>query len=203
MSWPVKSCLLMLLWLIGCCGQFVTANEGKISSAQDVTAVAQDYFAELENYRSGDLVTTDDVKPLLKKLSKKGWNVPEQETLLARLVTTGSYLDRTFSSKKGQKFFREISKVPGGIDRVERMSNLKNGKGSINQLVNFPRGSDLIKEMATTSVGRSFGSRGARTPAGQNLNQATGKIYTEKALVQELVARFNQDPARKKLVSKK
>ena len=143
-------------------------------------------------------MTTNQVKPLLEGLKQEGWEVPKSDALISKLVPTGSYLDRTFSTKNGKKFFRQISNVPGGIDRVDRMSKLNKGKSSINQLVNeIPNGADFVKALATTRGGKTLGNWTSRARNGQNFNQTTGKIYTEKELTKELVKRFKEDLAQK------
>lgn len=191
--------LIIGLLLLSFTSQFSIAEEEKIESERELAVIVKKHFANLANFRTGDLVTAGDVKPLLQELSSEGWDVPESGTLIARLVPSGSYLDRTFSTRKGRKFFREISRVPGGIDRVERMSKLKAGKGSIGQLVNSaPFGSDFIAQMATTKVGRNMGKRAGNTRDGKNFNKPTGKIYTEEALMKELVVRFRTDLSRAK-----
>lgn len=186
----------MLFLTIGFSIGPVTADENKIKSENDLVAAAKDYFSKLDKYSSGDLVTTGDVVPLIKLLKQKGWDVPQSDKLISRLIKSGSYLDQTLSSENGQRFFRQISTVSGGVDRIERMSKLKNGKGSINQLINFPHGSDLVKELATTRVGRNLGNRGSRSGA-SSLNESTGKIYTEKELISELARRYKADRSRR------
>ena len=200
MNWLRLKNLLVFSLLIACSQNFAVAD---IKSEADVQSVAKEHFSKLKNYSSGDLITTDDVKQLLKRLSKKGWDVPKSDELLARLIPSGSYLDQTFSTKKGMKFFREVSKVPGGVERVERMSQLRNGKGSINQLVSFPNGSDLIKELSTTQAGRNLGNRGSRNSGGVNLNKPTGKIYVEKELIEELAKIYKQDKRKRKKKKKR
>ena len=195
MDWLSKL-LLMLFLTIGFSIGPVTADENKIKSENDLVAAAKDYFSKLDKYSSGDLVTTGDVVPLIKLLKQKGWDVPQSDKLISRLIKSGSYLDQTLSSENGQRFFRQISTVSGGVDRIERMSKLKNGKGSINQLINFPHGSDLVKELATTRVGRNLGNRGSRSGA-SSLNESTGKIYTEKELISELARRYKADRSRR------
>lgn len=91
----------------------------KIQSQDDVATVIKAYFQKQQSYRSGDLVTTKHVKPIVQLLGRKGWQVPAQDKLLARVIQSGSFLDQTFSTPEGKKFFREISRYPGGVDRVE------------------------------------------------------------------------------------
>ena len=194
MNWFTK--ILVLSLLIGFSNQLATADEAEIKTVKDLNSVVKKYFANLEGYRSGDLITTGDVGPLLQLLKKKGWSVPQRSTLTSRLTKTGSFLDKTLSSKNGENFLGEVSKVPGGADRIERIAKLKNGKGTLNQLLKFPHGSDLIKELATTKVGRNLGRYAAKREDGKDFNKPTGKIYTESELVKELVKRFKEDPKR-------
>lgn len=171
-------------------------KNNKIKNAAEVEVLIRQHFAGMPNYSQGDLITTQQVQPLLAKFSAKGWDVPRQDLVLAKVTKSGSYLDQTMNSGKGKRFFREINGSPGGIDRVERMSNMKNGRNSIEQLVNkTPRGSDFINALATSKHGQILGDWSGPTQTGQALNQPTGKIYTEEQLIQFFQTLYQQSKA--------
>ncbi len=155
----------------------------------DVKKMVTNHFKTLSGYQSGDLITGGQVEPLIKKFAQQGWEIANPDLPMKRMIKSGSYLDKTMNSRKGKTFFRQISSIKNGMDRVERMLSTKNGRSSIRQLVfEIPRGADYIKALATTSNGKLLGNR----QNGQNFNKPTGKIYTEKQLTEYLTKLFEQ-----------
>ena len=71
-------------------------------------------------------------------------------------------------------------------DRLDKLSQLPEGKSSIRTLIKGPGGKKLI-DLLTSSTGRpQAGELLAHSPSGHDFNQATGRIYTLDALVQRL-----------------
>ena len=174
--------LVMLLFAGTAMGQDTPAKTSK--NLIDVPKTVMEHFRSLDFYSTGDMITDQQVAPLFNKFEKLGWKIDDQEQILQKFVSTGSFLDQVMNSSRGKVFFRNISGFDRGMDQVERISVMKNGRSSIRQLVfAMPRGSDYIRAVATSKHGKILARLVRQSPNGQFFNQPTGKIYTEEELV--------------------
>ena len=166
----------------------------------NVQEVVEDYFKTVPNYISGDLITNQQIEPLIRLFDEAGWKIQNTELLLRRFIKTGSYLDQVMnSSPKGRVFFRQITSFKNGMDRVERMSVMKAGKSTIRQLVyEMPGGADYVKALATTKHGQKLGHIVRQSKNGQNFNKPTGKLYNEEQLIEHLEKLYKERPKQSK-----
>jgi hypothetical protein len=149
------------------------------------------FLQQQTGYQPGQLVTQSGVVKLIKALEAKGWQVRDKQELLERVLKDDDFLVRQFSDEAGQAFLRKIEHLPGGIDRVDRLSRLPQGQQSVNDLIRkVPNGAEWIEAMTTTRRGEILGDRLSNAEAGRNFNKPTGRLYTVPALANEVFERL-------------
>ncbi|MCE9547214.1 MAG: hypothetical protein K8T25_17215 [Planctomycetia bacterium] len=151
-----------------------------------VQQIVRDQFATERNYKANDIISRNQVEPILKKLAAAGWTVPQQEQLLARIPADTSWLVTNLRTDKGRRFMRQISGLPQGYDRVDRLSMLSDGKQTVAALIKGPGGQQMIEYMTTSRYGKNMSRELRSTPGGANFDQPTGMLYTADALLGEL-----------------
>jgi hypothetical protein len=80
---------------------------------------------------------------------------------------------------------------------------MPNGEIHIGDFIDTPDGSAMIEYMTTTQEGKNLGNFLSQDPDGHNFNKRTGRIYTERELLDRLkvsydaaaVGRITIDPA--------
>ena len=149
------------------------------------------YFEARPNYRPGDLITREDVRPLLAELQKKGLPLPDAKQILEKVPAKGEFLVDQLSTPNGRRFMRRIAVYPDGYDRVDRLSRLPQGQQTVRALIAGPDGDKMIQYMTTAKGGRELGQMLSEDPGGANFNASTGRIYT----VPLLLARLQQSHA--------
>jgi hypothetical protein len=140
------------------------------------------YFAANQDYKSGDLITQDQVAPLLKQLQEKGLPLPDAAKILERVPVKGEFMVEQFSTPNGRKFMRRVATYPDGFDRIDRLSRMPNGQQLIRDLIRTPRGDQLIQYMTTTKAGKKLGKDLGADPGGTGFNAPTDRIYTAAQL---------------------
>jgi hypothetical protein len=162
----------------------------------EVTQFVEQYLQQHAGHRPGHLVTRSAVTKLLNALEDKGWQVRGQDKPLERVLKDDDFLVRQLSDEAGQAFLRQIENLPGGIDRVDRLSRLPQGELSVNDLIRkVPNGAEWIEAMTTTRRGEILGNRLSNTKAGRDFNEPTGRLYTVAALAKEIFDRL--EPAQR------
>ena len=169
------------------------ADRNSIKSIKDVQRLTNQYFATLDGYQQGDIITQKHVRNLFKIFGRYGWKVPYQKEVLAKFLPEGHFLPQVLNSDKGREFLGKIKKYPGGVDRVDRISRLPNGQQSVRDLIyKIPNGADWIKGMTTTKGGLALGRSMSKAPKGKDFNKPTGTIYFASDLPKILEALFRQ-----------
>jgi hypothetical protein len=149
-------------------------------------ATAQ-YFATLQDYKTGDLISQSQVAAALAHIAgATGWDVPDGKALIERALADNSFLVAQFSTASGRPFMRKIARYPGSYSRLDRLSSISGGQQSIKDIMSKKGGSDMIEYMATTRGGRELGAMMAGAQQGVDLNKPTGRIYTADDLLNEL-----------------
>jgi hypothetical protein len=160
-------------------------------SSEELNRFVQHHFATQAGFQEGDLITREATQALLVKLQEKGWQVKDEDELLERLLPEGDFLVKQLQDTKGREFLRKIQKYPGGVDRLDRLARMPQGKNNVNDLIRkVPNGADWIQAMTTTKEGKRLGKSLSNTRSGKNFNQTTGKIYFVPQLAQELDGRL-------------
>ena len=140
----------------------------------------------LANYKSGDLLTDRSVTPIFKKLESLGWVVAERKEIEKLLLPEGDWIARQFRTANGRKFMREVARNPSGFDRIDRLRRMPRGEQQLADLIRQPEGYKMIEYMVTTPGGKNLGKSLSKGVNGGKFNEPTGRLYTEKQLLDRL-----------------
>lgn len=179
----MSGCMLLLALMSGALG---AADPEPLPTSAEVQGVVREYFAGVKDYEPGDLITRGQVEAVLAQLKEAGWEVSEAKELTGAALPDGSFLPQQLSSRKGRRFMRQISKFPGGYDRLERLSQLPDGRRIVRKLIEGPDGYKMVEYLTSTRGGKNLGRMLSRTPRGKGFNKPTRKIYTEQELLERL-----------------
>lgn len=169
-----------------------------LPSMSAIKQAVESNFKADPNYRPGDLITRDEVEPLLAKLQRMGLPLPDAKQILEKVLTSDDFVAKQFSTPNGQKFMRQINRYKGGYDRVDRLSRIPLGEQTVRDLIRGPDGYKMIEYMITAPGGRALKDEFARVPKGQDFNDPTGRIYTEEQLLAQLEKSLNDSLKAKK-----
>jgi hypothetical protein len=162
------------------------AAPSKLPSLATVKTIVEHTLGKDRNYRPGDMLTQSRVTSVLAQLKAAGWEVPQGRELLLRIPADNEYLIRTLSTKKGVAFMRAVSTMSEGYDRVDRLSRLPNGQQLVERLIAGPDGHKMIAYLTESRGGKELGAMLGSTVQGVDFNRPTGRIYTEKQLLDVL-----------------
>ncbi len=179
----------MLLGLAATChlGRAAAAKEGPLPRFDQVEKTVERYFAAKRDYRPGDILTRSDVEPLFGQLQRLGWTVADRKEILGQVPTDGEFLVRQLRSRRGREFMRQIGPHPDTYDRLQRLSRMPHGKRTVSRLIQQPgKGSDVIKYLAGNPDGIRASKQMSKKVTGKNFHKPTGRIYTEKMLLERL-----------------
>jgi hypothetical protein len=157
-----------------------------------VEAFVREELARLEGYQPGDLLTQERVAPIVTGLSRRGWHVVDGAALVARFPAGSSVLAGELLRPGGTKFMRAVGRTPGGYDRADRLSGLRDGRARLAELSRAPDGAKLIEYLAGTSGGREMSRMLAQAPGGKNFHEPTGRLYDEAGLLEALAELHRQ-----------
>jgi hypothetical protein len=143
-------------------------------------------FQSRPDFQPNDLITCEDVAPLLSQLQQKGFPLRDAKQILEKVPAKGEFLVSQLSTPNGRKFMRRITVYPDGYDRLDRLSRLPLGQQTVRDLIRGPGGDKLIEYMTTSSGGRELGKQLSNVPNGEKFNAATGRIYTVPMLLDRL-----------------
>lgn len=175
-----------------------TPDSKEIPPLEEVLTITQNYFTGRKNYKSGDFLTRNQIKPLFSQLQKAGWTVKAEKNILKRIHAETDYLSRQLSTPKGIKFMRRVSRMPGGYDRLDHLLAMPYGKRNIRDFINSPGGFTMIEYMTTTQGGKNLGKYLSQAKTGKGFNQPTSYIYTETELIQAIKQAYETETGQKK-----
>jgi hypothetical protein len=184
--------------LLASCAAPVWAAENagpkKLPKFDDVKAIVHKELAKHDGYRYNDLLTSEWVAKALDAVEKKpGWKIEDADAIAGKFLSDGDYLVRQLRTRKGTAFMRHFSGTPQAFDRIDRLRGLPRGNGRIPELINDPGGYTMILYMATTEGGRNMGLYLGSVKGGKNFNKPTGRLYTEKQLLDRLQESYERE----------
>jgi len=164
-----------------------------------IRAAVQRHFL-VRDIQPGEIIARGEVQALLPMLARMGWHVPRPKSLLGSIPGDRSFLVQQLrgSGKAGRLFMRQIAGLPGGYDRLDRLSRIPQGHQTIVRLLQGPDGHKMVEYMTSSHGGSELGKMLSRAPGGKQFNQPTGRIYTTYQLVHELQRRYKAPSATKK-----
>lgn len=161
---------------------------------QTITRVVRQYLtASDRSWRPTDLIVRSQVRGILASLDKLGWKVSDSKQILRETLADNDPLVAQLETEQGRVFMRQIATMPNGYDRIDRLRYLPRGERYLHDLIRGPGGEELIDYMATTRGGEELGRMLSEDPDGAHFNRPTGRIYTERDLLDRLGASYRRD----------
>ena len=199
---PIRRSLIRILGLATVIIGFVSSLAAQTTQTllpkfPIVAKAVKKHFAGQRDFKSGDLVSVRDVAPLFKKLDKLGWKVADEKQIIGRVLSDNHSLVKQLRTLKGKKFMGQVSKSPAAYDRLDRLSKMPYGKRRVRELIDTPGGHKLIEYMTTTRHGKNLGKLLSKAKNGKNFNQPTGKLYTSKAVLDQLKNSYDAEAKRR------
>jgi hypothetical protein len=141
-------------------------------------------FGQQPGQEGAALITRSQAAKFLVTLEHAGWKVAEPDALLERVLADDDLLVQQLSDAKGRAFMAKLSRVNGGIDRLDRLARMPQGAANVRDLIHkVPNGSEWIDAMVNSPHGRRMAKTMTNSRAGRTFNQPTGRIYTAKDLL--------------------
>jgi hypothetical protein len=166
-------------------GRTVSAVGADLPKFGEVEATVRDVLSEEKDYRPGDLLTRKQVKAMLDRIERLGWKLTDRSALEKKVLDDGSYLVGKLSTSSGKKFMRQIAEMSLAYDRLDRLSQLPQGRHTVERLIRGPDGYKLFDYMANNKGGRELAKMLSKDGKG-DFNQPTGKLYTDEQFLREL-----------------
>jgi hypothetical protein len=144
------------------------------------------------DYKQGDIITADEVKPVFEVLEKLGWKVEDQADILKQMLGPSDFLVKTLRSPAGERFMRKISADPSVYDRLDRVSQHKRGPATIRNLLRLPNGEQYTRarpgpgQPTLSDLVLIYDRGSVHDRAVKDFDKPTGKIYTGKQFLQRL-----------------
>jgi hypothetical protein len=193
--------LLFVAFLVGSIGLGEVTNsaaDGQDTSAKATTNgfakienLVSDHFGAQKDFRRTDLITREDVEPLVKKLAAEGLTLKKPDDLYKRMLTRNDFLYVELYTPAGRKFMQRIASYKDGYDRLDRLSRLPRGKQTVHDLIRGPGGERMLEYMTTSAGGKALGRQLSQDPGGENFNSLTGRIYTVQNLFDYLKRQYD------------
>jgi len=163
-----------------------TQTEIPIPAYKDIERVVSKHFGRQPDFQPRDLITRDQVKPLLGQLKRLGLPLADADQILELVPAKGEFLVDQLSTPAGRRFMRDASEYPGAYDRLDRLSRMIHGKQTLRDLIRGPDGYKMIEYMTTAPGGKSLGKMLSKAPHAGKFNEPTGRIYTVDMLLARL-----------------
>lgn len=164
----------------------ISASAQRSTSAPSDNQLAhmvESYFATVDGYQKGDLITEAQIGKALAKLNSAGIKVPNAGAIADLGLSDDSFLVRELSTAEGRLFMRRLGKYPGTFSHLDRLSTIPRGQTLIRQLERQKDGEQMILYLTTTKGGQNMGDMMSQARGGVDLNKPTGRIYTVDDLV--------------------
>lgn len=168
-------------------------------SFKQITSVVQTALAKRDGYQPGDLIHQTDLKRVLKALSAAGAMPPDSKKLLADTLPENDALVRMLSTERGVKFMRKVKEDDLIYDRMDRVSRVTGGERMLSDIIRLPDGEKLAKNKRPHGV-PGFLDLLPKNSSGKvrrvkNYRESTGRIYTEKMLLERLQESYSRQQA--------
>jgi hypothetical protein len=155
-----------------------------------------------KDYRSGDIISRDEVEAVFERLKQLGWNVRDRKEIAEETLANDSFLVRELRTEDGHRFMRQISSFPNAYDRLERLAGLADGERIVQRLIAGPDGYKMMEYLTEASGGEQLGQMLSEAPQGQDFNRPTGRIYTAQQLLERLKTSHERASASKKAAAR-
>jgi hypothetical protein len=162
-----------------------------------VEKIVAEAFLDKEEYRSGDLINRSDVQKVLKQLAAAGWQPSDRRKLVADTLPASAPLTKILHSRRGRRFMRKVADDTLIYDRMDRVSRVSGGRRMLTDIAKLPDGEKLAKLRRPHGVPGFLDllpkKASGKVRSIRDYDEPTGRIYTEKQLVDRLRRSYRQD----------
>jgi hypothetical protein len=173
--------ILSLLFLLASLAAFpapVPAGERALPGFEAVTRIVERQFASKPRFERSDIISRGDVEPIIDTLIDLGWRPGDVEELYDAFLPDNHSLVIALRTDAGTQFSRQVGRLPGMYDRLERLLWLSDGSRLLKQLVTDPQGPEIAQRWTTAEGIADMQTRIAADPRGANFAMPTGHIHT-------------------------
>ena len=163
-----------------------------------VQSAAQAHLRDARR-RPADLISQGDAKALMEAISELGWDIEDQDAIVALTLPDGHGLVKTLRTKRGQEFMRRVAGYKLIYDRLERITGVPGGQRMFNDLVRLPDGHRYAKQTTVGAVPDLLAllpkTGNGKKRRIRDYDQPTGNLYTMTAVlarIQESYERATQ-----------
>ena len=82
----------------------------------------QKHFAEIDDYKPGDILSQRSVVELLPKFAEIGWNVTDPTELTDKLLPDGHFVVQQLRNRWDSRMARRIARMSLAYDQLDRVS---------------------------------------------------------------------------------
>jgi hypothetical protein len=152
----------------------------------EVQKTVWQHFQGQGDFQPVDLITREQVEPLLAQLERMGLPLPDAKQILDKLPAKGDFLVEQFCAPGGRKFMRRVAAAPNMYDRLDRLSQMPQGQQTIRGMINSPGGEKTVDYMMKSPNGVGIGKILSSGSQAEQFGAPTGRIYTIDALLTRL-----------------
>lgn len=167
-------------------------------SFNQVERIVKSALGEREGYRPGDLINQSDVERVLEALEDSGWQPGDRQELLADTLSQDSPLARILGTERGTKFMRKVNDYELIYNRMDRVCRVRDGKRMLADLSKLPDGERYAKMETPPGVPGFLEllpkRSSSKTRSIEDYKKPTGRIYTEKQLLNRLKQSYQEHP---------
>jgi hypothetical protein len=182
-------------------GETSTKGANPLPKFDEVEKAVSEELGKISGHKPGDLLSDRNVAPVFKKLEGMGWTVADRKEIEKLFLPEGDWLVKQFRTEKGRSFLREVARNSGGLDRVDRLRRMPYGERQLSDLMRKPDGYKMVEYMVTTPGGKNLGKSLSRGKNGGKFNESTGRLYTDKQLLDRLKTSHKAELERRGLAS--
>jgi hypothetical protein len=162
---------------------------GKVKSIPPFSEVQQTvwrHFEKQRDFQPDDLITREQVEPLLAQLQRMGLPLDDAKQILDKLPTKSDFLVEQFNTPGGRRFLRRVAADPNVYDRLDRLSQMPQGRQTIRDMITSPAGEKMVDYMTKSPAGVGIGKILSSGQQAEQFGSPTGRIYTVDALLTRL-----------------
>ena len=167
-------------------------GDGRLSDFSKVKDLVQWHFSGRRDQTPGDILSRSNVEPILKQLRLIGWVIPDQKSILNRVLRDDDYLVRQLRTTVGRKFMRNVREYSMIYDRMDRLTGLANGRKALQEMIKMPDGHKVMLQLTKKTDGQKRDPLLARVRTDANFDKPTGRIYTVEHLLAALKKSYDK-----------
>lgn len=167
------------------------SRESTYPNWEQVQVEVQAHFAEIKDYRSGDIISQQEVQPIFARLQRIGWKVSDEAEILGLVLPEDHFLIVQMRDKWGKPRMRRIATKKLIFDRLDRISQADGGQQLIRDMAKLPDAEKAVDRMPDLLPKKSD----SRTRKIKSYDKPTGQIYTERDLLTRLQASYSAGSA--------